>query len=104
MATGGVDCDYVDCASGVELVHLIAAVDHRHVPFEQVDELLLAIREHGFQRTAIEGCQMVFDDTDHGTLPRSVPAHQGSGKSNSFHPEQMLGVELLKFVEGDLAG
>ena len=59
----------IDGMGIVELVDLVSAVDHRHLPAEQVDEEPLAVSEHGFEKGAVLRRQMVVDDVNHGMLP-----------------------------------
>jgi hypothetical protein len=61
--------DQVDRIGSVELVHLIPAIDDRHLPSEQVHEEALAVGEHGSEQRLISRCEVVVDDVDHGVLP-----------------------------------
>lgn len=71
-----VDRDEIDCVGRVELVNLEPTVDDRNVPVEEVDELRLAVGEHGLERECVCARRMVLDGQDHGLLPVMVPGRK----------------------------
>jgi hypothetical protein len=66
VAAVGVKKDEVARRRRVELVELIAAGEHRQVPFEQVDEDALSRGEHGAQRRIPGRAGRPRGHVDHG--------------------------------------
>ena len=60
--------DEIDGVIGVELVDFILTIDDRHIPFQGIDEDLLAVTVHRFQRRAEFRAIVGRDQVDHDGL------------------------------------
>ena len=87
-----IDRDDIDGLRPVELIDLVAAIDHRDVPVEEIDELELPVGEHGLQRPALAGRQVIFDDADHGPTPVAGTASRGAENRTRDIPSRCSGL------------
>src|SRR3546814_2608372 len=87
VATDFVDGDEVDRLGGIELVDLETSIDDGHVPVEEVDELRLAVREHGLERRPVRARRIVVDREDHGLLPFDCAGKASSNRSEEHTSE-----------------
>jgi hypothetical protein len=87
--------DDIDCMLIVELVELEAAVEHRNVPFQEVDEDALAVLEHCSKSpVAARLVTSALDDDRHLISPQLRSQHRGAPLSAKY---QEMGV--LRAVE-----
>jgi hypothetical protein len=69
MVAIGVSGDQIDCPFVIELIDLERARDDGHVPFEQINEDMLAIAMHGIENRVEPRGLRALKDLDHDFLP-----------------------------------
>lgn len=69
MIAGLVRHDQIGCSLVVELVDLVAILEDRNVPFEEIDEDTLARLEHPAERREMQRCRYGLGDCGHVSLP-----------------------------------